>query len=171
MEDQSMNDTVKIALLHLTILSTQAFYMYLSNKTQLKRYRYLYVAALVPVLAVPTILNFQDPHAYCLYEYATIICIFTAAVADVIIAAGYNKEYMTDDAFYRFCYSYFLICVAAAFSGGISISIRIITAMTVAVLLVLFTFFKKQPVQTFAKGIPLAAFSVVCSWALLPLIL
>ena len=165
-----MNDTVKIAFLHLTILATQAFYMYLSNKTQLKKYRYLYVAAIVPVMTVPVILSIQNPHAYYLYEYAILICIFTAAITDVIISAGLNKEYLTDATFCRFSYSYFLICIAAAFSGGISMSIRIVIVMIIIGLIIIFTFFKKQTALAFVKSIPLAALSVVCSWALLPLI-
>ena len=94
-----MNTTIEIALLHLIILASQSFYMYLSSKSRMKKKWYMYILAIPFVMSFPAILYNQDQYAYSLYEYAVVICIITAAVADITYAAFRNKDYMTDESF------------------------------------------------------------------------
>lgn len=156
--------TTNIILLHLWILASQVFYMYLSNKTQLKTHAYLYLIAIPIVAAFPVILNSQDPHAYSLYEYAIVFCIVFAAVIDSSLAAVRNREYMTDSS-RSFIYSYLLICTVIVFMGSTSITVRIVPAFLLLSSILLFCLAKKNPAAERIKSIPLALLSVLCSWA------
>lgn len=162
-----MNAIVKIALLHILFFVSQAFYMYLSNKPQLKKHRYLYLIA-VPIATVfPTVIYSQDPQIYDLYEYAIVFCIIAAAMVDVTLAAGFGREYLTDKTGRSLTYSYFLICTATAFAGSTSIAVRAITLFLLAGSLLIFVLVKKHSAVELIAGIPLALVSVICSWAFL----
>ena len=156
-----------IALLHLWILASQAFYMYLSNKAQLKKHRYLYLIAIPIITAFPVIISSQDIQAYNLYEYAVVFCIVFAAVADSSLAAAFNREYLTDETCRSLIYTYFLICVVTSFGGSVSITVRLIPAFLLVASALVFTLVKKNSVVELVKGIPLALLSVFCSWAFL----
>lgn len=157
--------TTNIALLHLWILATQAFYMYLSNKTQLKKHRYLYIIAIPIITAFPVIISSQDLQAYTLYEYAIVFCIIFAAIVDSSLAAAINREYLTDETCRSLISAYFLICVVTSFWGNISISVRMIPAFLLGISILVSTLVKKDPVIELVKSIPLALLSVFCSWA------
>lgn len=166
-----MNETIKIVLLHLFILAIQALYMYLSNKPQLKSKRLLFLIAIPITAAFPAILNAQDHFSYSLYEYSIIFCILTGAVADVILAAGYNKEYLTDASGRRLLYSYLMICMASAFIGNAAASVRALSVIVFFAVLLVLCFKKKAPLAEPVKAVPLAAFALACSWAFLRYIL
>jgi len=146
------------------ILASQAFYMYLSNKTQFKTHRYLYLIAVPIAAAFPALLNSQDPQAYTLYEYAVVFCIVYAAVADSSLAAAFNREFITDDTVRSLIYSYFLMCTVAAFSGNTSITVRALTAFLLIGSFLMFVPVKKHSAMEFIKSIPLAFISVLSSW-------
>lgn len=162
-----MNAIVKIALLHILFLASQAFYMYLSNKPQLKKHRYLYLIAVLIVTAFPIVIFSQDPQIYDLYEYAVVFCIVAAAMVDVTLAAAFGREYLTDKNGRCLTYSYFLICTAIAFAGSTSITVRTITLFLLAGSLMIFIIVKKHSAVELIAGIPLALVSVICSWAFL----
>lgn len=156
---------INIALLHLCILASQTFYMYLSNKGQMKKHRYLYIIA-APIAAVlPVLLNSQDPWACSLYEYAIIFCIIIAAVIDVTLAAARDKDYMTDETGRTLTYSYFMICAAAAFMGSTTAAVRTVTVFLLVGSFLVFSLKKKTSAVELVRGIPMAALSVLCSWA------
>ena len=157
----------KIALLHLLLLASQAFYMYVSNKSQLKKGRYLFALAVPIAMGFPLILYSRSPDAYFLYEYAIVICMITAAIADATVAAARNREYLTDENTRRFHYSYFMICLMTVFFSGAGIMIGMTIALILAGLFCWSHFLKKHPAEELSKAIPLALFSVACSWALL----
>ena len=161
-----MNVT-NIVLLHLLILASQAFYMYLSNKAQLKKLRYLYLIAIPIAAAYPVLLNYQDPLAYSLYEYAVVFCIFLAAAADSTMAAVFNREYLTDKTSRRLIYSYLLICMTAALAGSVGATVVIVTAFLLAGSFAVFCLVHKYPAAELIQSIPLALVSVLCSWAFL----
>lgn len=161
-----MNTSIKIALLHLIIFATQALYMYLSNKGQFMKKRNLYVPALPFVLAFPVILSSQSPDAYDLYEYAIVICIFISAVSDVTFAV-LDREYMTEVAFRRLLYAYFLICMAAAAGNGVSSWLRAIVVLALIGSFSVFNIRKKCSPAEIIKSLPLAISSYVCSWVFL----
>lgn len=158
--------STNIALLHLWILASQAFYMYLSNKDQLKKHRYLFLIAVPIVMAFPVLVNSMDQQAYLLYEYAVIFCIVFAAVTDVSLAA-FNKEYLSYETCRSLVYTYFLICIGVSFSGNISMAVKIVPVFLLVSSFLVFSIVKKHSVTALIKSIPLALLSVVCSWAFL----
>lgn len=162
-----MNTYVKIILLHLIILTTQAFYMCFVYKSKFKSRRYLYVLAIPLITAFPVILNIQNTYAYGLYEYAITFCLFTAVLVDVVYAAAFNIDYITDGTIRSFHYSYFLICAATVFSVGISTTIRLIMIAALAGLITVFCFIKKHSPKEFINSMPLTIFSTICAWAFL----
>ena len=164
-----MNTSIKIALFHTAILATQAFYMYLSNKEQLLKRRYLYFLIMPFVLGFPVILYLQSPDAYDLYEYAIVFCIFIATIADTIFAI-FNKEYMTDESIRRFHYAYFFICMAVACNSGISSWLRAINLLALIGSFCMSTISKKHSPFEVLKSLPLAVSSYVCSYVFLLLI-
>lgn len=157
--------TTNIALLHLWILASQVFYMYLSNKAQLKKHRFLYLIAIPIITAFPVIISSQDMQAYTLYEYAIVFCIVFAAIVDSSLAAAVNREYLTDETCRSLIYSYFLICVVASFWGSTNITVKIIPTFLLVASILVFTLVKKNSVNEIVKSIPLALLSVFCSWA------
>lgn len=159
--------TTNIALLHLWILASQAFYMYLSNKTQLKKHRYLYLIAIPIITVFPVIISSQDMQAYTLYEYAIVFCIIYAAIIDSSLAAAINREYLTDETCRSLIYTYFLICVVTSFWGSASITVKMIPAFLLGASVLVYTLVKKDSVIELVKSIPLALLSVFCSWAFL----
>ena len=154
-------------MLHLWILAGQAFYMYLSNKNQLKNNRYLYLIAVPIAAAFPVIINSQNMQAYNMYEYAVVFCIIFAAIIDVSISALYDKEFLNDANGMSLTFSYLLICIATAFLGDISVTVRMVTAFLLAGTFLAFCFTKKHSFVELLKCIPIAALSVVCSWLFL----
>lgn len=159
-----MNNTINTALLHLSMLATQAIFMYISNKQQLKAKRYLYLLALPFVAAFPVVLNLQDPHSCSIYEYSIVFCIITAATADTTYAAFTNKEYFTDKTIRRLQYSYFLICLMASFSGGISIWVKAVCTILLAGSFCWHCLMKKHSWLELIMAIPLALLSYACAW-------
>lgn len=157
----------KIAILHLWILAVQVFYMYLSNKNQLKNNRYLYLIAVPIATAFPVIISSQNMQAYNFYEYAVIFCIVFAAIIDSSISALYNKEFLTDAAGMSLTLSYFLICTVTAFRGDISIAVRMVTLFLLAGAFLVCRFTKKHSFAELLKCIPVAVISVICSWLFL----
>lgn len=164
-------NTIKIVLLFLIILAAQAFYMFLSSKNQLKSNWYLYIIAIPLVTAFPVILYPHDEYAFNLYLYAVVICIFTAAVADVTYAARYNKDYMNGEAFSRFLYAYLMIVTTAAWYGNVPFMVKIIAALLLAGSIVVLSFVKKHSLKEVLKATVPALFSVVCSWSFLNFVL
>ena len=164
-------NTIKIALLYLIILAAQAFYMFLSSKNQLKSNWYLYILAIPLVTAFPVIMYSHDKNAFDLYEYAVVICIFTAALADVIYAARYNKDYMNSETSIRFLYAYLMIVTAVALYGNVPLPVRIIAVLLLAGSIVVCSFVKKHSLKELLKAPVLALFSVVCSWSFLTFVL
>ena len=160
-----MTTIIKIIILHLLLLATQALYMYLSNKALLMKNRYLYLLIMPVIILFPILLNHKAAYSYDLYEYAIVVCIITAAVADVSCAA-FNKEYMTEEKIRSLHYAYFLICTSAAFIGGAGNSITAICAAVLTALLLFQVSVRKHSAAEFVKSLPIAAFSLVCSWAL-----
>ena len=160
-----MNTTVNILLLHIMMLATQAFYMYLSNKAQMKSKRYYYLMAIPFVAAFPAFLNDQDPHIYSIYEYAIVFCIFGAAITDVVIAALYNREYLTESTCRRLFYSYLMICTVVSFCGSIDFTVRIAMILILTGAILTFLSVKKLSVSEVLKAVPLATLSIICSWA------
>ena len=158
-----MNDTIKIALLHLSLLVTQGLFMYVSNKQQLKSRRRLYLLAAPLVAALPVLLARQSPHSYCIYEYSIVICMIIAAVTDTTYTALTNREYLTDAAICRFRYAYFLICIMAAFSGGISIWLKLFCLAILAGVLCWSCILKKHSWLELISAIPLALISYACA--------
>ena len=159
--------STKIAMLHLWILAVQVFYMYLSNKNQLKNNRYLYLIAVPIAVAFPVIISSQDMQTYYLYEYAVIFCIVFAAVVDSSIAALYNKEFFTDANVMSLALSYFLICAATAFRGDISIAVRMVSLFLLVGAFLVFRFTKKRSFGELLKSMPVAVLSIICSWLFL----
>lgn len=166
-----MNNTIKIALLFLIILAAQAFYMYLSSKNQLKRHWYLYVLAMPLVTAFPVIMYSQDKYAFSLYEYAVVFCIITAATADIVYAARYNKDYMSGDTPSRFLYAHLMIVTAVAWYSSASLPIKVISVLLLAVAVAVCTIAKKHPFKEVLKAPVLALFSTACSWVFLNYVL
>lgn len=166
-----MDNTVKIVLLHLFLLAVQGFYMFVSNRQQLKDKRYLYPAAIPIVGAMPVLLHSQSPHVYSVYEYAIVICMITAAMADVSYVVLTNKEYLTDAAIRRFHYSYFLICLIAAFCGGIRIWVKAACILLLAGIICWSCLIKKHSRSEPIKAIPLALFSYACAWVFVKYVL
>lgn len=162
-----MDNSIKTALLFLTILAAQAFYMYLSSKKQFKSRWYLYILAIPLVTVFSVIINSHDKYAFNLYEYAVVICILTAAVADVVYAARYNKDYIDGDTSSRFLYAYLMILTAAAWYGDVPLPVRIMSALLLAGSVVLCSFVKKHSLKEVLKAPVLALFSIVCSWTFL----
>lgn len=159
-----MNDTIKIAILHLSLLAVQGIYMYVSNKQQLKSKRYLYLLAIPFVVTLPVFLDMQSPHSYSIYEYSIVFCILTVAVVDASYAALTNKEYFTDMTIRRLQYSYFLICLMATVSGGISIWVKAVCLILLAGIFCWYCLMKKHSWLELIKAIPLALFSYACAW-------
>jgi len=149
------------------ILASQAFYMYLSNKTQFKTHRYLYLIAVPVAAAFPAIIGGQDIHAYNLYEYAVIFCIIFVAVIDASVAAVSNREYLTDTEGMSLTLSYFLICAVSAFCGDISMTVRLVTLFLLAGAFLVFSIMKKRSPVELLRSMPIVALSVACSWAFL----
>ena len=154
----------KIVLLQLWMLAGQVFFMYLSNKNQLKNNRYLYLIAVPIATAFPAVIGVQDMQAYDLYEIAVFLCILFAAVADSSIAAMFNREFLTDAEGMSLTLSYFLICTVSAFYGDISMTVRIAAVFFLAGAFLAFTIMKKYSFTELMKSTPIAVLSVVCSW-------
>lgn len=157
----------KIALLQMWILAAQVFYMYLSNKDQLKKDRWLYLIAVPIATAFPVIIGGQDIHSYDLYEYAIIFCIVFAAVVDLSVVAYFNREFLTDTEGMSLTLSYFLICTVTAFYGNISKTVRIVAVFLFAGAFLVFIIIKKCSLAELLKSMPIALLSVVCSWLFL----
>jgi len=157
----------KIALLHLWILAAQVFYMYLSNKNQLKNNRYLYLLAVPIATAFPAIIGGQDIQAYNLYEYAVVFCIIFAAVADASIVAAYDREFLTDAEGMSLTLSYFLICTVISFSGDISMAVRMVAAFLLVGVFLLLSIVKKHSIVELLRSVPIAALAFACSWLFL----
>lgn len=166
-----MNETVKIVLLHLLILATQALYMYLSNKSRFKQTRALFLIAVPLVSAFPALLNMREPYSCSLYEYSVIFCVFTAALADVILAAGYGREHITEVSGRRFMYAYLIICAASALIGSAGAGMVLLTAIVFAAVIFYQCFAMRHSVTELFNAIPLSAFSLVCSLVFLQYIL
>lgn len=164
-------NTIEIVLLFLIILAAQAFYMFLSSKDQLKSNWYLYILAIPLVTAFPVILYSHDKNAFHLYQYAVVICIFAAAVADVAYAARYNKDYINGDTSSRFLYAYLMIVTVAAWCSNVSLSVKIISVLLLAAAVAVCTIAKKHPWKELLKAPVLALFSTACSWAFLNFVL
>lgn len=162
-----MNTSMKIALMHLIILGAQAFYMFLSNRKQMLRRRYLYLLAAMFVVAFPVIINKQNADAYALYEYAVVVCIIIVALVDSVEAAAKDKDYLTDERTLRLQYTYFFICLAVSFASGISSWVGAVTVLALIVSFSILHVTKKQSPIEIIKSLPLAAFSYACSYALL----
>ena len=158
---------IKIALLHLWILAVQVFYIYLSNKDQLKMNRYLYLIAVPVATAFPAIISGQDMHAYDLYEYAVIFCMIFVAVVDASVAVVSNRQYLTDTEGMSLTLSYFLICAVSAFCGDVSMAVRLVTLFLLAGAFLVFSIMKKRSAAELLRSLPVAALSVACSWAFL----
>ena len=158
-------EVVKIAFMHLILLATQAFYMYLSNKKQFRSNKKLYIIALPLVTALPVILYSQAQAAYTVYEYAIVFCFITAAIADISYAAAFNKEFFSDQAIRSLHYSFFIICLAVSFCAGTGILIKVLTAVILAAAFFFLCIMKKHSPAEFVKAVPLALFSFICSWA------
>lgn len=171
MDNTVMDNTVRIALLHLFLLATQGFYMFVSNRQQLKNKRYLYPTAIPIVAAMPVLLNSQSPHAYSIYEYSIIICMITAAAADVSYAAITNKEYFTDAAVRKLHYSYFLICLAVAVSAGAGTWIKAVLLILLSGIICWSCLIKKHSLSELIKATPLSLLSYVCAWAFVKYVL
>ena len=159
-----MNDTIKIALLHLSLLATQGIHIYVSNKQQYKNKRHLFLLAIPLVAVLPVFLSKQSLHSYSIYEYSIVLCIMIAAIADTSYTALTNKEYFTDATIRRLHYSYFLICLMAAFSGEISIWVKAVCMILLAGVLCWSCLIKKHSYIELIKAIPLAFFSYTCAW-------
>lgn len=166
-----MNYYMKIVLLHLIILGSQAFYMYLSSKMQFKRKKYLYLIALPLVIALPVIFNALDPTAYHMYEYTVVIFMIIAAITDVSYAAAVGRDYMTDGTIRTFNYSYFIICLVSSFCGETGILIKAIIALCLAALIFWYCFRKKHSATELAKAIPFVLISFACAWVLVKYLL
>jgi len=138
--------------------------MYLSNKTQLNKHRYLYLIAIPIIAAFPVIISSQDMQAYTLYEYAIVFCIIFAAIVDASLAAT-NREYLTDETCRSLIYTYFLLCMVITFWGNTGITVKMISAFLLGTSILVFTLVKKHSVIELVKSIPLALLSVFCSWA------
>ena len=159
-----MNDTIEIALLHLSLLAIQGIHMYVSNKQQLKNKRHLYMLAMPFVAALPIVLSQQSLHSYSIYEYSIVLCMMIAATADTSCTAFADREYFTDATIRRLHYSYFLICLMAAFSGEISIWVKAVCMTLLAGVLCWSCLLKKHSWIELIKAIPLALFSYICAW-------
>ena len=160
-----MKTTIGIAFIHLTILVAQALYMYFTYKDKTKQRRYLYLAALPIVTAVPIAINMQSSNAYNLYEYAILFCLFAAAFMDVCIATGYDRNFMSDENIRSFHCSYFMICTAVAYAGSLSVSLKVIFTAALVCLIAWLLIVKKSGARALAKAIPLTIISLACSWA------
>ena len=160
-----------IAFLHFTILASQALYMYLSNKDQMKKRRYMYLAALPIVLAVPIAMNMQNPAAYSLYEYSILFCFFTAAVADVCISTGFDKSYLTDENIQSLNCSYFMICAAVTYIENMSIAFKAVFSLILICVIAASFITKKNSVKGLLKAFPLTIFSIACAWGTCALVL
>ena len=160
-------NTTSLVFLHLWILASQAFYMYLSNKSQLKTYRYLYLIAIPIAAAFPVIIYSQDQQAYSLYEYAIVFCIIFAAVIDSSLVFATDREYMTDATCRSLIYTYFMICTAVAFAGNITPIVRAVTTFLLAGSFIAFCPVRKHSAIELVKGVPIAALSILCAWAFL----
>lgn len=158
---------LKLVLLHLCIFGAQVFYMFLTNKAHVKTRKILYLIAIPVVIVIPVILNSQDPWTCSLYEYSIVFCVFAAALVDVILAAGYNKAFISDSNCRSLIYTYIMICAAAAFIGNVSNLVKVAAAAILAVLFLVLVVLRKKYVMEFLKGIPLALISVLCAWAFL----
>lgn len=158
---------LKLVLLHLCIFGAQAFYMFLANKEQMKSKRILFLIAIPIVIAVPIILNSQDAWARNLYEYSIVFCVVVAALVDVVLAAGYNRTFITESNGRSLTCSYIIICAAAAYIGNVGNPLKVaVTAILAGTILILLAARKKHLLE-FVKGIPLALISVLCAWAFL----
>ena len=154
---------VSILLLHLWILASQTFYMYLSNKEQVKKHFYLYLIAIPIATAFPVILNGQEPRSYALYEYSIVFCIIFTAVVDASLAA-FDREYLTDSSCRTLIVSFFMICAAAAFYGSTGMAVRAITAFLFAGSFIVLSLVKKHSAIELMKSLPLTLLSILCAW-------
>ena len=159
-----MSNTLKIVSMNLIILAAQAFYMYLSSKSQMKSKRYMYAAAALPVMAYPVILNNQNTFAYSLYLYAVITCIITAAVMDTAYAAAFNKNFMDDERFCGLLYTYLMICAVSGKIGKASPMLSVIVILMLVGAIVVCVTIYKHPLKELFKAAGLAAFSLICAW-------
>ena len=164
-------EIVKTVLLHSILLASQAFYMYLSNKAQLKSSRRLYIAAIPLVLALPAVFSLESHTAYLTYEYAIVFCMITAMLADTTYAAVFNKEFFSDTMICSLHYSYFIICLAAAFCVGTGVLIKVIAAVILAAAFFFLCIMKRHSPAEFAKAVPLALLSFAGSWAFINYVL
>ena len=153
------------------LLAVQAFYMFVSNKPQMKSRRGLYFLAIPLVTAIPLIFNHQDPQSFLVYEYSVVLCMITAGIADSSLAALKDKEYLTDERIRSLHYAYFIICAAVSFSSGISIWVKAVCIILLAGIICRFCLLKKHTWSDVFKAVPLAMFSCICAWAFVKYVL
>ena len=165
------NIYVKIAFLHLIILGSQAFYMYLSSKKQFKSKKYLYLIALPFVIVLPVIFNALDPAAYHMYEYTVVILMIIAAIIDASYAAARNRDYFIDATIRTLNYSYLMICLAASFCGETGIMIKVMIIFCLVAMFFWYCFRNKHSASEFTKAIPLVLISFACAWVLVKYLL
>ena len=159
-----MISTIKIVVLHAFILAVQAFYMYISSKTQVKEHKYLYLIALPVVMCIPVLISRQSPAAYSLYEYALVFCIIFAAIADSTVASFTDKDIMTGSSWCKYLCSYLLICAVSFLYGKAAVIPGVIAALIFAAFAVYCVIRKRLSLLDVLKAAVLAAASLVCSW-------
>ena len=162
-----MNESIKIALLHIMLLGSQAIYMYITSKDQMKKRKVLYLAAIPFVAGFAVLLYRSDPKTYSLYEYSLVFCMIAAAIADSVCAAYLDRDYMQDSSIRRFCYTYFMIGIAAVCLGHVNILTVLAPAVVLACTFAVMVFVKDHPAKELLKALPLTVISVASAWILL----
>lgn len=155
---------VKIAILHIALVASQAIYMYVSNTAQMKSRIKLYVLGIPVVAAVAVVMYVQDRDVYNFYLYSLVMCMIIAALADTISSAAANREYLSDQTARRFHYSYFMICLIMSVVGDVSLVVSGAAVLMLAGLFFYQHFLKGHPVSELARAVPLAVISVACAW-------
>ena len=166
-----MIDIIKIVLMHLFLLAAQAFYMLLSNKAMLKSYKYLYLIAIPVVTAFPAIIHHFCSDIYSVYEYAVVFCMITAAIVDVMFSGFFNRDYMTDARFFEYLCSFLMICTAAAWMTGTAVIFSFIITVILAVAAFAGFSLHKFSLGGLLTAAAMSAFSVLCSWAFVNMVL
>ena len=159
-----MLSTIKIAALHVFILAVQAFYMYISSKTQVKEHKYLYLTAIPVVICIPLLISYQSEPAYTLYEYALVFCIIFAAIADSAVASFTDKDIMNGNSWCKYLCSYLMICAVSFLYGKASVIAGVMAAIICAGFAAYCVIRKKLSLLDLLRAAVLAAVSLVCSW-------
>ena len=155
---------VKIALLHIALIASQAAYMLVSNTAQMKSRIKAYILCIPVVVAFAIALYVQDKDAYFLYLYSLVMCMIIAALADTLSSAAANREYLSDQTVRRFHYSYFIICLAMSVIGDVGLVVSGAAVLMLAGLFFYQHFLKENPASELAKAVPLAVISIACAW-------